>query len=124
MSLHQGEREQRTEADHDAEALQRPGRSIPLLYYVRPLDGKLSPLIIQSFQDARSLPETQLWTRLEEPPLSPTTTLGKMSYWIGAPILVPGSMEMNLSTGRAVGEAALRLVAAWPLSCFMVRLCP
>ncbi len=115
-------------ADHDrAEAarLSTPAAAAAavgsLLHYVRPSDGKLAPLIVQSFQDAPSLPPTRLWQRVgTTPPSSPTTTLGKMSYWIGAPVMRPGSAELHLTDGRALGKAVLRLVASWPLSCFLV----
>ncbi|KAJ6787147.1 hypothetical protein PWT90_05408 [Aphanocladium album] len=92
-----------------------------LLYHVQPSDGRLAPLILQSFRDdARSsLPPTEQWQRLGAKPPSPMTTLGKMSYWIAAPLLEPGSAELKTSDKKALGKAALRYVAAWPLGCFL-----
>lgn len=115
-----GDYEPVSETDSDAEAARPrvPFRS--MLYHVQSSDGQLTPLILQSFQDAQSLPPRQLWQRMATRPPSPTTTLGKMSYWVGAPILQAGSARLNLADGRALGQAALRLVVSWPLSFFLV----
>lgn len=106
-------------ADLEAACPDRVTRA-PLLYHVRASDGKLAPLILQSFQDEASLPPTQLWRRMGAKPTSPTTTLGKVSYWIAAPVLQPGSAQLNLSDGRALGKAAVRLMISWPMGCLLV----
>lgn len=117
----QAEYEPVSETDSDNAEAARPRVSFsPLLYHVRSSDGQLTPLILQSFQDAQSLPPTQLWQRMGTRPPSPTTTLGKMSYWVGAPIMQAGSGQLNLADGRALGQAVLRLVVSWPLSFFLV----
>ncbi|CEJ91714.1 hypothetical protein VHEMI07407 [[Torrubiella] hemipterigena] len=127
MSLHQNE-PQRLEAGDGGVPAPAPapapssiGSSKPLLYYVHPSNGKQSPLILQSFQDARSLPHTQLWKRLEARPLSPATALGKLTYWISAPILKPGSRDVNMSNGIALCEVALRFLVSIPVSCCMLH---
>ncbi|KAJ3482052.1 hypothetical protein NLG97_g7667 [Lecanicillium saksenae] len=108
-------------AGDNVEAAQptRVGRP-SLLYHVQSSDGRLAPLILQSFQDAGSLPPTEQWQRLGAKPASPTTTLGMMSYWIAAPLLEPGSSAFNTSDKKALGRAAMRYVAAWPVGCFLV----
>ncbi|TQV90079.1 3-hydroxyisobutyrate dehydrogenase protein [Cordyceps javanica] len=100
-------------------AINRTADVAPLLYYVSPGSGRLAPLVMQSFQDVHSLPPTRLWERLTSKPPSPTTTLGKMSYWIAAPVLEQGRTEMKFADKRAVGRAVLRLVMSWPLSCVL-----
>ncbi|KAJ3493073.1 hypothetical protein NLG97_g4970 [Lecanicillium saksenae] len=89
------------------------------LYFVRSSDSKLTPLLLQSFQDAASLPPTRLWLRQGTPPTSPATTVGRMSYWIAAPVLEQGTRSLRLGDYRAVGHAFLRLAASLPLSCFL-----
>ncbi|TQV94035.1 3-hydroxyisobutyrate dehydrogenase protein [Cordyceps javanica] len=91
----------------------------PLLHHVTSPDGKLAPLILQCFQDVRELPPTRQWQRLGAMPPSPATLLGRLTYWIAAPILRPGTMDVNLSSVPAVAEAALRLLVALPLSSLM-----
>ncbi|CAM1503316.1 Fc.00g080920.m01.CDS01 [Cosmosporella sp. VM-42] len=87
-------------------------------WYMRPSDGKLVPLVIQSFEDPQILPETSRWTRMGKP-LSQVPSLIRVSNWIGAPILEVGSGK-RVYTYASVGAALLRLILAWPLMFILV----
>ncbi|CAH0046730.1 unnamed protein product, partial [Clonostachys solani] len=88
------------------------------LLYPQPGDGKLIPLVIQSFKQPSPLPENVPWTRLREP-LSKVGTMEAIWYWVLTPILVKGSERVDYSP-RSFFFLILRLLVAAPLCAFMV----
>lgn len=88
------------------------------LRYVRPSDGKVIPLALQSFRDPSHFPQTSQWLRLGKPP-SMGTPIGKLSYWVGSSIMENGSQNQRFGPA-AVGQAVVRLIIAWPVSCILV----
>ncbi|KAK2616521.1 hypothetical protein QQS21_000564 [Conoideocrella luteorostrata] len=59
------------------------------LLHVRPSDGKLVPLVLQSFESSHRLPQTSRWLRRDKP-RSTASLLAKVSYWIWSPVLESG----------------------------------
>jgi hypothetical protein len=88
------------------------------LLYPQPGDGKLIPLVVQSFQRPSLLPENVPWTRLGEP-LSKAGTMEAIWYWVLSPILVKGSERVDYSL-KPCFLLFLRLLAAGPLCALMV----
>lgn len=104
----------------DCEARLPPPPPPPRLYHVRPKDGRLVPLIVQSLQDERSLPPARGWLRLGARPPSLATTLGRVSYWIAGPVMEEGGTGARAERGAWTG-AVVRMVVSLPLTAFLVR---
>ncbi|CAH0034063.1 unnamed protein product, partial [Clonostachys rhizophaga] len=88
------------------------------LLFPQPGDGKLIPLVIQSFQQPSLLPENVPWTRLGEP-FSKVGTMEAIWYWVLSPILVKGSNEVDIWP-KSLFFLVLRFLAAAPLCAVMV----
>ncbi|KFA76503.1 hypothetical protein S40288_01537 [Stachybotrys chartarum IBT 40288] len=84
------------------------GAGVTTEMFMRPSDGRLVPLILQSIEDPRVLPETSQWTRMGKPP-SRLPSLMHVSCWITSPL------DGDNHTPAAVAWVVLRFLVTWPL---------
>lgn len=95
--------------DSDADHLDR---------FWRPADGRLVPLIVQSFDHVNELRSTSTWVRMGKPS-SEIPSLQLLSYWILDPILDRETGQRRF-TRATVASTLVRLVGASPLTCLVV----
>lgn len=84
----------------------------------RPIDGKLVPVVTQSFEDPHLLQETERWLRFGKP-LSTVPSIIYVVYWIWSPTLKEGGRD-RVFTATSISAALLRLLIAWPLMAVLV----
>ncbi|WYZ46845.1 hypothetical protein EsH8_IX_001070 [Colletotrichum jinshuiense] len=87
-------------------------------WWLRPSDGFLVPLVLQSVEEPRILVESSRWSRLG-PITSRVSPLLRASYWVGSSMFIPGTRTYNLRI-RPILLTALKLIAAWPIFCILV----
>ncbi|KAF5009429.1 hypothetical protein FDECE_4361 [Fusarium decemcellulare] len=86
--------------------------------WVRPSDGRLLPLVLQTAQDPHVLPQTSKWTRMGKP-AQRVPPLLRVSYWIASSMFEPGQLKTRY-TIPSLALTAVKLVVAFPMLCILV----
>ncbi|KAB2572896.1 hypothetical protein DBV05_g8421 [Lasiodiplodia theobromae] len=88
---------------------------VPTKYdrFLRPSDGKLVPLLVQSFENGQPPSEQRSWTRIGKPQ-NQTPLFVRLSYWIWSPALKDGGSECKYSA-NTIGLVLARWLISLPL---------
>ncbi|KAF2139610.1 uncharacterized protein K452DRAFT_62870 [Aplosporella prunicola CBS 121167] len=91
-------------------------------FFLRPSDGRLVPLVVQSFEHPAHQPRAKglEWIRIGRPQFK-TSSLEALSYWILSPILIEGSQDRN-SNARSRLLVLFRWTIAAPVLLLMIVL--
>lgn len=82
-------------------------------HFLRPSDGRLVPLLVQSFENGNPPPEQRSWTCIGKPQ-NQTPPFVRLSYWIWSPALKDGDSECKYSA-YTIGMILARWFISLPL---------